>query len=55
MSISGEFDRNLSRALSKPEPWATPRWNVRRALSFALVASGSIWLALGLALRLILR
>jgi hypothetical protein len=32
-----------------------PRWNIRRALSFALIASGLIWLALGLALRLVLR
>jgi hypothetical protein len=55
MSVSTELDRNSTQTLSKPEPWAMPRWNVRLSLSFALIASGSIWLALGLALRLALR
>jgi hypothetical protein len=31
------------------------RWALRRTLSFVLIASGIIWIALGLAIRLLYR
>ena len=53
MSLSANADLNgyfVARPVSKG-----PRWNFRRAMSFALVSSGALWLSLGLALRLLLR
>ena len=57
MSVPANLNRDTPTPLSIgiPPVDAPTRWVIRKTLSFVLIVSGAIWIALGVALRLLLR
>lgn len=46
--------RTIPAPLETPRVATPARWTMRRSLSFILIVSGTIWFAIGLAIRLFL-